>query len=67
MGGGGGCIVDVGSCNSSTLPNGGGISDNGESRAVDETYFGVKGSDEGGDTYEPGSIPIIGNVWLRGR
>jgi len=66
IGGGGGCILDVASCISST-PWRGGISDKGESRAVLDTYFGVSGSDDGGETYEPGSTPSMGNVWLRGR
>jgi len=50
---------------SSTVARGLDISVIGDSRTVLETYFGVSGSEEGGDTY--GSTPSIGKVWLRGR
>ena len=29
--------------------------------------FGVSGSELGGDTYDPVSMPSMGNVWLRDR
>lgn len=45
---------------SSTVASGFDISVIGDSNTVLETYFGVKGSDEGGDTY--GSTPNIGKV-----
>lgn len=50
---------------SSTVANGFDSSVIGDSKTVLETYFGVRGSDDGGDTY--GSTPSIGKVWLRGR
>lgn len=66
IGGGGGCIELTGRpCISSTelstwLPF---IS---PSSTAWPASFGVSGSELGGDTYAPGSIPSIGKVWLRG-
>lgn len=62
-GGGGGCMVEIEP--SSSVARGFDISAIGDSKTVLETYFGVRGSDDGGDTY--GSTPSIGKVWLRGR
>lgn len=45
---------------SSTVASGFDNSVIGDSRTVLDTYFGVNGSDDGGDTY--GSTPSIGNV-----
>ena len=45
---------------SSTVAIGFDISVIGDSRTVLETYFGVSGSEDGGDTY--GSTPSIGKV-----
>jgi hypothetical protein len=54
-----------------SMPNDGGISWIGESRAEEgavtgKRYFGVRGS-AGCEEIKEGSIPSMGNVWLRGR
>jgi hypothetical protein len=60
IGGGGGCIGAVSTTVSSTPQTGVAISVSGDSSTVLETYFGVRGSEDGGETY--GSTPSIGKV-----
>ena len=71
IGGGGGCIELAGkpcipSCISSIEPNTW-LPFKSLSCTAWPASLGVSGSELGGDTYDPVSMPSMGNVWLRGR
>lgn len=70
-GGGGGCVVfDVRTCSPSCISSIEAITwlpFISLSITAWPVSFGVSASELGGDTNEPGSMPSIGKVWLRGR